>query len=173
MSINLSCNRPDPDPYYALFNADGSQVIASTIISNPYPATNRPVYTCYNSTNGTNVITWDGYDSVSMLNYNYFAIFTPTPAIEPVTNLSASRLLNRFANYGEYFNRLTWKPSSTLDVVNYRIYNDWTLVATLSATATSYEVHNQPLTNPPSITYQVTAIDGDGNESPASVSTCP
>lgn len=110
-------------------------ILDDTLASNVYGS----VFHAYSNGNtNKSFITWikltpqNGY-------YATFARYLPT-----LTYLKAERVLNRFALYGEYFNRLTWVPTSLNNLASYKVYRNDTLISTLPTTQTTYEDHNQP-----------------------------
>ena len=56
---------------------------------------------------------------------------------------------------------MQWQPSSSLDVQGYYIYRDTVLIATVNASTTSYQDHDQP--RGVATLYGVAAFDEDGN----------
>lgn len=77
------------------------------------------------------------------------------------TQLIGFQLKNDFGTLYELFNTLQWQPSSSLGVQGYYIYRNNILLATVNASTTSYQQHNQP--RGVATVYGVAAFDGDGN----------
>jgi hypothetical protein len=88
-----------------------------------------------------------------------FSAFAPAAP----TNLIGFQQKNDFGVMFELFNTLRWQPSSSANVQGYYIYRDNVRIATVNASTTSYEDHNQP--DGVAITYGVAAFDADGNTS--------
>lgn len=86
---------------------------------------------------------------------------------QPITNLYGKHLLNKFLNCEEYVNTLSWTPSPWSLAKTTLIFRNDILIATLPASQTSYQDHNQ---NKP-VTYTLITIDESGNQSaPISIS---
>lgn len=92
----------------------------------------------------------------------------PTPTINPPTELTGVQQKNDFGLLYELFNTLQWQLSSSSGVTGYRIYRNGELIATVDATTTSYEDHNQTTE---ATHYSVIAFDGSGNTSSAATVT--
>ena len=82
-------------------------------------------------------------------------------AVNPPTDLIGFQQKNDFGVIYELFNTLQWQLSTSLDVQGYYIYRDNILLATVSASTTSYQDHDQP--RGVATLYGVAAFDGDGN----------
>ncbi len=142
-----------------IIDALGTVSTTSTDIDNVDQVTSFGFITnSYGISKNTFFISWVGND-----NKGYYAIYTQTPpVINPPTQGTGQHLLNRFFNYGEYFNALKWRQSTTANITHYNIYRTNTLIATVPSFQTTYEDHNQP-TAP--VVYSVTTIDKYGVES--------
>ncbi len=86
-----------------------------------------------------------------------FLGFAPAPP----TNLIGFQQKNDFGVIYELFNTLQWQPSASLDVQGYHIYRNDVLLATVNASTTSYQDHDQP--RGVATLYGVAAFDEDGN----------
>lgn len=84
---------------------------------------------------------------------------TVDPAPNPPVNLRTSVKSNRFLSQSERSVILNWDPSSSTNVVAYRIYKNGVGIATVQGLC--YQEHNVCGNN----VYQVTAIDSTGSES--------
>lgn len=80
----------------------------------------------------------------------------------PPTDLVGFQGRNDFGTVYELVNTLQWQPSASLNVQGYYIYRNNVRIATVDATTTSFEDHNQPRG---AITYGVSAFDEIGNTS--------
>lgn len=78
-------------------------------------------------------------------------------------SIRGKKLLNQFPFQNEYFNHLVWTPSTTTDLIGYRVYRNGELIASLPANQNSYEDHLR-LKNGVD-TYGVTAVDTNDDES--------
>lgn len=156
----VSWNDTNTQAICAIFDVNGD-VIASEIIL-PLLGGGEPdsiVFNSFSPQDDKYFITWYAAGNINA----YFNIFTTTPPIIiPPSNLIGRHGLNRFANYGEYFNQFEWSPSTSFNLASYKIYSDGVLIATLPASETSYTIHNQP--NIP-IAYWVQAVTIFGDES--------
>lgn len=84
----------------------------------------------------------------------------PATGPNPPTDLVGTQGVNDFGTFYELFNTLQWQPSNTLDVQGYYIYRNNVLIATVNASTTSYQDHNQP--QGIATLYGVAAFDEDG-----------
>lgn len=91
----------------------------------------------------------------------------PIPAPAPPTNLIGFQQQNNFGVMYELFNTLQWQLSSSPDVQGYYIYRNNVLLATVNASTTAYQDHNQPR----GITtrYGVAAFNENGTSNQATV----
>ncbi len=209
----ITWNDNTGDGFFAIYNAAGAAVVAATLFANTVSPTNYgSVLSSYNSKNNEYFLTWQGVDGNShyaiydadgvvfigattipnvtgvtdfgfvtnsySVNANaffiswigpivtqdgYYAVYTRTPPPpNPPSQGTGQHNLNRFANYGEYFNTLQWHLSISSDVANYKIYRGDSLIATLPPTQTTYQENNQPNK---SVIYSITAVDIYGQES--------
>lgn len=100
---------------------------------------------------------------------SYLPIGTPTfvqfsfSANAPAapTNLIGFQQQNDFGVIYELFNTVQWQPSSSADIKGYYLYRNNVLLATLNASTTSYQDHNQP--RGVATLYGVAAFDAEGN----------
>lgn len=83
----------------------------------------------------------------------------PSTGPNPPTNLVGAQRVNDFGTFYELFNTLRWQLSDSEDVQGYYIYRNDVLIATVNASTTSYQDHNQPL-GPTE--YGVAAFNEDG-----------
>lgn len=84
----------------------------------------------------------------------------PSSGPNPPTNLVGAQQTNDFGTFYELFNTLQWQPSDSVGIQGYYIYRNNVLIATVSATTTSYQDHNQP--QGVATLYGVAAFDEDG-----------
>lgn len=94
-----------------------------------------------------------------------------SPSILPPSHLIGFQRKNNFGLLYELFNTLEWQLSSSADVQGYNIYRNDVLLATVSASTTSYENHNQP--RGVAVVYSLVAFDSDGNVSSPVTVTVP
>lgn len=133
----------DSNYYYSIINADGSIVVSEQLIPNYLStgaqaggrgsATYMPVF------GGSIYINWINQYNSPFVN-GFSAIYSNDP-LGPLST-STSRL-NRFANYGEYFNQLAWWSLVNSSVTSYQLYRSTTLLATMPGTQMTYQDHNQ------------------------------
>lgn len=83
-----------------------------------------------------------------------------SPSILPPSNLQGTQKKNNFGLEYELFNTLQWQLSTSLDVQGYHIYRNDVLIATVNASTTSYQDHNQP--RGVATLYAVVAFDSNG-----------
>ncbi len=83
------------------------------------------------------------------------------------TNLIGFQQKNDFGTIYELFNTLQWQPSSSLNVLGYYIYRNDILIATVSASTTSYQDHDQP--RGVATVYGVAAFDANGTSAQVTV----
>jgi hypothetical protein len=79
------------------------------------------------------------------------------------TDLIGFQQINDFGTVYEFFNTLQWQPSSSVGVLGYYIYRNNVLIATVSASTTSYQDHDQ--TPGVATLYGVAAFDSNGDTS--------
>lgn len=91
-----------------------------------------------------------------------FLGYAPVGPTAP-TNLSGFQRHNDFGILYELFNTLQWNPSTSLNVKGYYIYRNNVLLATVPASTTSYQDHDQQ--RGVTTVYGVAAFDQDGNTS--------
>ncbi len=110
---------------------------------------------------GNNVMfTWLSGSNV----YSSFSTLGGVPSVlQPPQNPSGSKKKNNFGTFIERFNLLQWGPSLSTGVAGYYVYRSGVKIATLSASASQYEDHNQKKGAVTS--YAITAFDAAGNES--------
>lgn len=85
-------------------------------------------------------------------------------SLSPPAAISGGQRKNTYPFEKVYFNRVTWQPSVSANIVSYNVYRDQILVATIGATASLvYDDYN---INPDAYyTYTITSVDTDGVES--------
>lgn len=105
---------------------------------------------CYNPITGTFFTVYD----------NYYAIYTRTPFISAISSVTGQRLLNRFANYGQYFKRLSWTPSAASDLMSYNVYKNGVLIAAVPPYTTSYD--DNSVVSSVATLYEVSALTSTG-----------
>ena len=85
------------------------------------------------------------------------------PDFLPPTNLSGVQKKNDFGLSYEWYNLLSWSPSSSVGVKGYCIYRDGVKIATVGPKTFNYEDHNRKKGVP--ILYQVSSLSSSGIES--------
>lgn len=91
--------------------------------------------------------------------------------LQPPSDLQGVQLKNDFGFEYELYNQLTWTASPSLTVAGYFIYRDGEKIATVAASTTTYQNHNQP--RGVTVTYSVEAFDSNGNTSSVVTVTIP
>lgn len=155
----------------SLVSVTGPASLAGTLEIDLDPNTPLGSYTILTSSAITGT-----FDSVTFTgitpNYSlsYLPVGSPTfvqfnllSFLLPPTNLRGSQQRNDFGIMYEIFNTLQWYPSSSLDAQGYYIYRNNVLIATVNASTTSYQDHDQPRNV--TTLYGVAAFDKDGNTS--------
>jgi hypothetical protein len=102
---------------------------------------------------------WSGNDG------NAYASFSNISLIQPPSNLMGDQQSNDFGICYELFNVLEWEASSSDGVAGYYVYINGVRSATLGASITTYQDHNQQ--KGASTTYGISSFDENGNESSA------
>ena len=157
----LTWESVDGNSQYALLDASGAVSVAATDIPNVTGVVDYGFVTnSYGINDGAFFISWIGPESSTN---GYFAIYGQ---INPPSQASGQHLLNRFANYGEYFNKLQWTMSTTPNITNYNVYRAGNLIAMLPPLQTTYEDHNQP--NVPQL-YSITAVQNGAESVPLNI----
>ncbi len=88
---------------------------------------------------GSIYMTWiNGYNTPVVNGFS--AVYSGT-SLGPLS--TSTTLLNRFANYGEFFNQLSWWSPINASVSSYQIQRLTTLLATVPGTQMTYQDHNQ------------------------------
>lgn len=85
----------------------------------------------------------------------------PSPAPNPPTDLVGTQGTNDFGTFYELFNTLQWQLSDSESVQGYYIYRNNVLIATVNASTSSYQDHNQP--QGVATLYGIAAFDEDDN----------
>lgn len=67
----------------------------------------------------------------------------PSNTVEPPSQLRGKQKKNDFGFEYELYNQLTWKSSSSPDVIGYFIYRDGKKIATVNASTHTYQDHNR------------------------------
>ncbi len=106
------------------------------------------------------------FADVSNQNYLLFGIDDVSISVGPQapSNLQGKKVKNKFLSGTEIVNVLVWNPSPDPSTVSYNVRRDNILIITLPSSETSYEDH-EGLTWWVQNTYEVTAVDVNGNES--------
>lgn len=87
----------------------------------------------------------------------------PVITITPPRNLTGVQQKNNFGIFYELFNTLQWQPSTSENVQGYLIYRNNVLLATVDASTTSYQDHDQP--RGVRTVYALESFDEQGNTS--------
>lgn len=166
------------DPYYSAYNGSSWSTPAAITATAAY----TDIFVSFNPTLEKTFATWpsnsgrypyystfndSSWSSATTLSSNTsftsgVVIFTALSLAVPnfPSGLTGWQTENNFGVVSERFNTLQWQLAS--DVTSYSLYRNGVLIATLSGSATSYEDHNQPITQQ---TYQLTATNADGSNS--------
>ena len=107
--------------------------------------------------NSNAMFTWQDSDSNAISCY-------ASLYLQPVRNLSGSRVLNQFFSLAEYVNVVSWS-SSLSDITGYAIYRNGECIALVPPSQLTYEDHDQS----GSVTYEVVAVNGIYESSPESI----
>lgn len=91
--------------------------------------------------------------------------------ILPPTNLQVIQSSNNFTAYTEYYNTLSWTPSSSIGVNYYLIYRNGFSVDIVSNSAVQWIDHNRVPMGP--VTYGIIAVDRDNMQSPMATISYP
>ena len=83
--------------------------------------------------------------------------------LQPASNFQGMQKENDFGFEYELYNQLTWTLSTSLQLTGYFMYRDDVKIATLDASADSYQDHNRPVGV--SFVYSLVSFDADGNTS--------
>lgn len=97
--------------------------------------------------------------SPTFVQFDFFGF--PSPAPNPPTGLVGFQGVDDFGTFYKLFNTLQWQLSDSVGVQGYYIYRNNILIATVSASTTSYQDHNQPQAT--ATLYGVAAFDQDGH----------
>lgn len=79
------------------------------------------------------------------------------------TTITGDVIVNRFLLQADRIHKITWTPSQSTKVANYRIYRNDVLIATVSSETRSYEDHNRD--SKLKDVYTVKTVNTDGSES--------
>jgi hypothetical protein len=91
--------------------------------------------------------------------------------VEPASNLQGMQKKNNFGLEYELYNQLTWTPSPSPEITGYYLFRDGNRIATLSASTTTYQDHNQP--RGVVSVYSLVAFDDNGTMSSPVFVTVP
>jgi len=94
-----------------------------------------------------------------------------TPSILPPSHLQGVQKKNNFGFEYELYNQLTWTLSSSPQTTGYFIDRDGKNIATVNASTSTYQDHNQP--RGVSSVYSLIAFDANGNTSSPITVTVP
>lgn len=83
--------------------------------------------------------------------------------IQPPTNLSVVQNSNNFGIFTEYYNTISWTPSSSPDIFLYLIFRNGLYIGSASSTDTSFIDNNQQQNGP--VTYGIASFDSKGTQS--------
>lgn len=133
----------DSSYHYSIINGDGSIAVLEQPVAN-YLATGanpggRGTATYMPVLGGSMYISWVNQYNTPTVN-GFSAVYSGAP-LGPLS--TSTTVLNRFANYGDFFNQLSWWSPVNSSVVSYQIYRSTTLLATLSGIQTTYQDYNQ------------------------------
>ncbi len=109
--------------------------------------------------NNTCMFTWDGTDAIVRTSFSNVINTLSTPA-----NFVGAQKKNNFGISYEYYNALSWQPSTSPGVTGYYLYCNNTLIATiLGAGTSSFNDHDQPLNT--TTIYGIRAFNAYGDVS--------
>ncbi|MCX6991023.1 MAG: hypothetical protein NTX49_08190, partial [Chlamydiae bacterium] len=149
-------NTTDNTPYYSIYNPSAT-----------------PQYTAQSPVSSVGVIVSAGdiFSSYSPVSSSFLTTFvsgglpfytfysgTPSPSpVQAPGNFRGKQKVNNFGVVSERYNSLSWESSTGAE--SYRLYRNGLLIATLGASSTSYDDHNQPKTTQ---IYTLTAVGAGG-----------
>ncbi len=100
----------------------------------------------------------------------FIQLLRNTACLTPPTNLTAQKIFQRFPTQVDIINQICWAPVT--NAVAYNVYADAALtilLATIPAPSVCYSQHQ--IAPGKTITYYVTSVDADGNQSASAVVT--
>lgn len=151
----LTSQNIDYNSQCLVLDENGSYMLLSTIPNPSGVVDDSFVTNSYSATTDSFFISWTG---PLIPAYGYYTIYTKEPV--PPQNLAGQQLLNRFANYGEYYNQLSWTLNPLINIESYWVYRNGERVAVLPNTQNSYVEHNQQPHTP--VTYRVLTQNVNG-----------
>ena len=88
---------------------------------------------------------------------------TPPTIVQPASHFQGKQKKNNFGFEYELYNQLTWTPSPSPTLSGYYLSDNDNRIATLSASATTYQDHNRP--RGVLSVYSLVAFDDNGTTS--------
>lgn len=116
------------------------------------------------------VAVWHVTEGFFIIQATTFGSEPPSPVL-PATNVGGHQVSNNFGVQSELFNTFHWSASASTNIASYRIYRSGQLITTLPATKTEYTDHNRK--KGVTYTYEIVAVDTDGNTSAAATISLP
>jgi hypothetical protein len=146
--------------YYSIYNPSATpQYTAQSPVAPLAPVTTfENIFSSCDPTSGTFLVTFADLNSIPY--YTFYTETLPPPPPSPVQapgNFAGKQKVNNFGVVSERYNALSWESSSGAE--SYRLYRNGALIATLGASSTSYDDHNQPKTTQ---IYTLTAVGAGG-----------
>lgn len=157
----------DPSHVSSLVSVTGAATLAGILEIDIDPAATIGTYILLTSSGITGT-----FDSVAFTgqspNYliSYLPIDSPTFVQFDILGFLQFQGMQKENDFGfeyELYNQLTWTPNSSSHIAGYFIYRDGNKIATLDASADSYQDHNRPVGV--SFVYSLVTFDADGNTS--------
>jgi hypothetical protein len=165
-NIGIYVRKTDIYSYISGWTVNLTQL--STGTNNAYPR-----IVCTNVGNTTNAAAiWQQYDGTNTVLQATIGkgILYPVPTLHPVT-----QNFNDFGVFREYYNTVSWEPSSDLTTVRYLVLRNGVLIGIVPASQTTMSIidHNQIVKTSGSVTYGVAAIDSSNSQSEVVEVTIP
>ena len=154
--------------FYSELDATWNDIIevSSTVhasVGNVADGGNGRGFVSVSAVGNTCMFAWLGTDGNTHSSFSYI---TPGSIAAPTTISGTQKKIDSGLVY-ELFNTIQWPSSSSSWISGYRIYRNDILIATLNASATSYQDHNQP--RGATTLYSVVAFDSNENTSPGTL----
>ncbi len=83
--------------------------------------------------------------------------------LQPPTDLSVVQDVNNFGIFTEYYNTISWTPSSSADILLYLIFRNGLYIGSATSTDTSFVDNNQQQNG--AVTYGIASYDSKGMQS--------
>lgn len=109
---------------------------------------------------GDGAVAWSYFDG-SMYYYVQASIGSVFTSLLPPNSAQGRQLKNRLPFQTQHLNRIEWTASPSANAVGYQISRNGTLIATVS----ELEYDDQAILTGQTYTYQIAAIDSEGNQS--------